>query len=145
MLNKSLNTFFRGRSEGEAGHGGGEIHIGADAEHGGVLGDFAAVLLDVQTRLDHGLEAVDEELRVLCAAGAFEGAGEAPEATKAARLQIVQLLLAGVLAGDHVLNDGLHCAQNLLVVAQRQHLLDVGVQQTVTASGPNCYKILKIL
>jgi len=139
-----LNTFFSGRSEGEAGHGGGEVHVGADAEHGGVLGDLRAVLLNVQTRLDHGLEAVDEELRVLRATGALEGPGKAPEAAEAARLQIVQLLLARVLARNHVLDDGLHGAQDLLVVAHDQHLLDVAVQQAVAAIQTTHIWILKL-
>lgn len=128
LLIKFSCTFFRGRSKGEAGHGAREIHVGADAEHGGVLGYLAAILFNVQTRFDHGLQAVDEKLRVLGAAGALEGAGEAPQAAEATWLQVVQLLLAGVLAGDHVLDDGLHGAQDLLVVAKRQHFLDVGVQ-----------------
>ena len=46
-------------------------------------------------------------------------------------LQEVKLLLAGVLAADHVLDDGLHCGQDGLVVAEGKHVGDLGVEERV--------------
>lgn len=45
----------------------------------------------------------------------------------------MQLLLAAVLAGNHVLDDALHCAQDDVVVVLREDCCDLGVQQAVTA------------
>ena len=82
-----------------------------------------------QTSLHQGLEAVDKQLNILgVAVGLGEGPGEPPEAAKAAALEEVKLLLAGVLAADHVLDDALHRRQDRLVVTQRQHVGDLGVQ-----------------
>lgn len=44
----------------------------------------------------------------------------------------MQLLLARVLARDHILYDAAHGAQNHLVVARRQHVVDFHVQQVVS-------------
>ena len=41
------------------------------------------------------------------------------------------MLLTGVLATDHVLDDALHGREDGLVVAQLQHVRDLGVQQGV--------------
>ncbi len=64
-----------------------------------------------------------------------EGAGESPESSEADALEVGERReLRRVLARDHVLNDALHRVQNRLVVAQRQHAVDLRVQQTVTAT-----------
>ena len=85
-----------------------------------------------QTSLHQRLEAVDEQLDILrVAVGLGEGPREPPEAAETAALEEVKLLLAGVLAADHVLDDALHRRQDRLVVTQRQHVCDLGVQQRV--------------
>ena len=85
-----------------------------------------------QTSLHQRLEAVDEQLDILSVAVRLgEGPGKPPEAAEAAALEEVQLLLAGVLAADHVLDDALHRRQDRLVVTQRQHIGDLRVQQGV--------------
>ena len=43
----------------------------------------------------------------------------------------MELLLAGVLAADHVLDDGLHGGEDRLVVAEGEHVGDLGVQEGV--------------
>ena len=81
-----------------------------------------------QTSLHQGLEAVDKQLNILrVAVGLGEGPGKPPEAAEATALEEVKLLLAGVLAADHVLDDALHRRQDRLVVTQRQHVGDLGV------------------
>ena len=85
-----------------------------------------------QTSLHQRLETVDEQLDILrVAVGLGEGPGEPPEAAEATALQEVKLLLAGVLAADHVLDDALHRRQDRLVVTQGQHVSDLCVQQRV--------------
>lgn len=48
-----------------------------------------------------------------------EGTSETPETTEAARLQEMQLLLACIFTGDHILNYALNRTQYYLVVAGR--------------------------
>jgi len=49
-------------------------------------------------------------------------------------LQVWELLLRDILASDHVLNNAVHGVQYHLVVAQRQHRVDLGVQQAVSVN-----------
>ena len=49
-------------------------------------------------------------------------------------MQVRELLLGCVLTGNHVLDYRLHSVENGLVVAQGQHTVDLGVQQTVTVT-----------
>ena len=63
-----------------------------------------------------------------------EGPCEPPEAAEADLLQIGELLLGGVLARDHVLDDALHRVQDGLVMTQRQHAVYLSIQQRMAAN-----------
>lgn len=47
-------------------------------------------------------------------------------------LQVGELLLRGILARDHVLDDTLDRIQDHLIMAELQHRIDLGIQEAVT-------------
>lgn len=104
-----------GRGQRQTAHGGGEVDGRGHRQGARVLAELT--LVGRQTRLDHGFQAVDKQLGIVQVGLARgEGASKPPQSPKAAGLQVVQLLLAAVLAGNHVLDDALHGTQDDVVV-----------------------------
>lgn len=55
-----------------------------------------------------------------------------PEASKTTALQVMKLLLACVFTGNHVLYDPLYSIQDHMVMADWEHTVYLGIQETVT-------------
>lgn len=67
-LNIAADLLFGGRAQRQARHARGQVHVGANAQHGGVLLQLAVLALSLlygQTSLYHGFQAVHEQLAAL--------------------------------------------------------------------------------